>query len=81
MLALAIGFAAALATTSIAKRSHVRHHSASAEPNSGRRSGEIWSDSNYGFARVPFWDSQHPYPKAFRGECTLDDGPFPCDPW
>jgi hypothetical protein len=78
-LALAVGFVATIATTSIANPIHIRHRSGSAESTAGRGNRGAWNDSNYGYARVPFWASRHYYPNAFRGECTLDDGPFPCD--
>ena len=73
-----VAFEASLATPSVAKQSHVRHHSASAEPTAGRGSGEIWNNPIYSYARAPVRGPRHYYPDPFRGDCTLDDGPFPC---
>ena len=81
MLVFAAGFGAfeaSLATPSVAKQGHVRHHSASAERTAGRGSREIWNNPIYGYAQAPFRGPRHYYPDPFRGDCTLDDGPFPC---
>jgi len=81
MLVFAAGFGAfvaSLATPSVAKQGHVRHHSAWAKPTAGRGSGEIWNNPIYGYARTPFRGPGHYHPDPFRGDCTLDDGPFPC---
>jgi hypothetical protein len=81
MLVFATGFVAleaSLATTSVAKQSHVRHHSASAEPIADRGGRGTWNDPNYRYAPAPFPGYRHYYPDPFRGDCTLDDGPFPC---
>jgi len=81
MLVVAIGFAAleaSIATNSVAKQSHVRHRSASAEWIPDRGSRGTWNNPNSGYASAPFWGPPHYYPDPFRGDCTLDDGPFPC---
>ena len=81
MLVFAAGFGAfeaSFATPSVAKQGHVRHHSASAERTAGRGSREIWNNPIYGYAQAPFRGPRHYYPDPFRGDCTLDDGPFPC---
>src|SRR5215471_12376461 len=81
MLVFAAGFAvleASLATTSVAKQNHVRHHSASAGPIADRGGRGTWKTSNYRYAPAPFLGPRPNYPDPFRGDCTLDDGPFPC---
>jgi len=81
MLVVAIGFAAleaSIATNSVAKQSHVRHRSASAEWIPDRGSRGTWNNPNSGYASAPFWGHRQYYPDPFRGDCTLDDGPFPC---
>jgi hypothetical protein len=81
MLVVAIGFAAleaSLATSSIAKQSHVRHQSASAERIADKGSRGTWNGPNSAYASAPFRGLRHDYPDPFRGDCTLDDGPFPC---
>ena len=80
MLALAVGFVAleaSVATISVAK-SHVRHRSASAHPMASWGIRGTWNNPDYGYALAPFRGPRHYYPNPFRGDCTLDDGPFPC---
>jgi hypothetical protein len=81
MLVVAAGFAAleaSLATSSVAKQSHVHHRSVLAEriADEGRRG--TWNNPNYGYASAPYRAPRDDYPDPFRGDCTLDDGPFPC---
>jgi hypothetical protein len=81
MLALAVGFVAleaSVATTSLAKQSHVRHRSASADPMASWGIRGTWNNPDYGYALAPFRGPRYQYPNPFRGDCTLDDGPFPC---
>jgi hypothetical protein len=81
MLVVAAAFAAleaSLGTNSVAKQSHVGHRSVLAERiGDGGRHG-MWNNPNYGYASAPYRAPQHYYPDPFRGDCTLDDGPFPC---
>ena len=80
LLVVAIGFAAletSLATDSVANH-RVSHRSASAGRIADRGSRGIWNNPNSGYASAPFPDPRHYYPNPFRGDCTLDDGPFPC---
>jgi|SRR5215831_6811673 len=77
MLVVAGGFAAleaSLATNSVAKH----RRSASAERIADKGSRGTWNKPNYGYASAPFRDPRHYYPDPFHGDCTLDDGPFPC---
>jgi hypothetical protein len=81
MLSLAVGFVAldaSIATTSVAKQSHVRHRSASADPVASSGIRGTWSNPDYGYALAPLRFPRHYYPNPFQGDCTLDDGPFPC---
>ena len=79
ILVVASGFAAleaGIATNLVAKQSHGRHRSVSAERIADK--GRTWNNPNYGYASAAFRDSRHYYPDPFHGDCTLDDGPFPC---
>jgi hypothetical protein len=81
MLVVAIGFAAleaSLSTTSIARQSHARHRSASAERIVDRGSRGTWNNPNYGYAAAPFRGPRHYHPDPFE-DCTMDNRPFPCD--
>ena len=81
ILVIAIGFAAleaSLATTSVAKQTHVRHRSASAERIANKRSRGTWNNPNYGYASAPFRGPRLYDPDPL-GDCTMDNGPFPCD--
>ena len=83
-LAFAVGataLQAILVTTSVANQVHVRHRSATAESPAGHGSRGGWNNLNSGYAgdSTTFRSHTHHYPNPFRGECALDDGPFPCD--
>jgi hypothetical protein len=81
MLVVAAGFGAleaSLVTNSVAKQSHARHRSVLAERIAGEGRRGTWNTPNYGYASAPYRAPRHYYPDPFRGDCTLDDGPFPC---
>ena len=81
ILVVAAGFVAleaSLATNSVAKQSHVRHRSVLAERIADRGRLGTWNNPNYGYALAPSRAPRHYHPDPFRGDCTLDDGPFPC---
>jgi hypothetical protein len=88
MLVVALGFAAleaSLSTTSVARQSHARHRSASAERIVDRGSRGTWNNPNYGYAAAPFRGPRHYHQTPlktvlwtigpFRVTAALDNGP------